>query len=132
MHIQKPIDDEIVNESDLKSLGNHIESKIKFAGKITSDMTNIERVIDITPANQDMTVTDSDLESMPGDEIKLVSRFEAAESNVEENDKPKTKAELSKSEEVTADNVLDELANMDINMNASADKPSISDPLGHF
>ncbi|GJW64167.1 retrovirus-related pol polyprotein from transposon TNT 1-94 [Tanacetum coccineum] len=119
--IQKPIDEEIVNESDLKSLGNVSFDDLSLGAN--------ESPYDTKSEIKDMTVTNSDLESMPEDEIKSVSRFEAAKSDVEENDKPKTKAELSKSEEVTADNVLDELANMAINMNASAEKPSISEPL---
>ncbi|GJY88837.1 hypothetical protein Tco_0503465 [Tanacetum coccineum] len=67
--------------------------------------------------------------SMPGDEIELVFGLEAAESDDEKNDKPKTKVELSKSEEATADNVLDELADMATNMNASVDKLSMLDPV---
>ncbi|GJY78747.1 hypothetical protein Tco_0484548 [Tanacetum coccineum] len=46
------------------------------------------------------------------------------------------KKSFSKADEVATDNVLDELVEMansqDKNMNASAEKPSESDPLGHL
>ncbi|GJR19283.1 hypothetical protein Tco_0967810 [Tanacetum coccineum] len=63
---------------------------------------------------------DPDLHSMPDDEVESVFGFEAAKSTYEENDKAKTKVELTQSEEATANNILDEITNL----NAFANKPS--------
>ncbi|GJW02947.1 hypothetical protein Tco_1561803 [Tanacetum coccineum] len=108
----KPIDEEIVKESDIKSLGNYIESKIKFVGKATSDITKVERVIDITPANQDMTKANSNLESMPGDNLESLSGFETKESDHDDDIHSVHKEELTKDDEKAADNMIDELVDM--------------------
>ncbi|GJY55969.1 reverse transcriptase domain-containing protein [Tanacetum coccineum] len=66
---------------------------------------------------------DSDLESMPDDEIESVSGFEDAK-------------ELSMADETVADNVIDKLVDMentqDANLNVSVDKPTELDPLSHL
>ncbi|GJS77696.1 retrovirus-related pol polyprotein from transposon TNT 1-94 [Tanacetum coccineum] len=67
---------------------------------------------------------DSDLKSMPNDEVESIFGFVAAESTNEENDTVETKVKLTQSEEDTADNILDEMTAP----NAFANKPS--DPLG--
>ncbi|GJY11147.1 hypothetical protein Tco_0379332 [Tanacetum coccineum] len=73
-----------------------------------------ERVED--PAN-------SDLHAMPDDDIMLISRFEAVDSNDKGTKFTTSKVYLTQSEEATADNILDEMADL----KASADKQS--DPL---
>ncbi|GJZ25445.1 retrovirus-related pol polyprotein from transposon TNT 1-94 [Tanacetum coccineum] len=79
---------------------------------------------------------DSDLESMPDDEIESVSGFEVDDDEEEEDDHSKDKAELSKTNEAVADDMIDELVDManskDANLNASANKPIESDPIGHL
>ncbi|GJW04354.1 hypothetical protein Tco_1563210 [Tanacetum coccineum] len=78
-----------------------------------------------------MQEVDSDLESMPDDEILFVSGFEEANDNDSENVK-----ELSVVDEPTADNVIDELVDMantqDANLNISAAKATDSNPLGYL
>ncbi|GJR15009.1 hypothetical protein Tco_0797661 [Tanacetum coccineum] len=69
---------------------------------------------------------ESDLESMPGDEIGSVSESENLESD--EDDTHSQNVELSKSEERDANNLIDELADM----NAFTDKPSLIDSLGQL
>ncbi|GJX40748.1 hypothetical protein Tco_0255738 [Tanacetum coccineum] len=72
---------------------------------------------------------------MPGDEIESVSGFEAVETK-DDDTQSQHKEELSKSKETVADNVLDGLADManshNVEINASTEKPSLSDPLGHL
>ncbi|GJT04155.1 hypothetical protein Tco_0838617 [Tanacetum coccineum] len=70
------------------------------------------------------------------DEIEFLYWFEADDDDDDEDDNSKNKEELSKTDEAAIDNVLDELVDMansqDANINASADKPAKSDPLGHL
>ncbi|GJT94347.1 retrovirus-related pol polyprotein from transposon TNT 1-94, partial [Tanacetum coccineum] len=68
--------------------------------------------------------TDSNLHSMLDDEVESISRFEAADSNEEGTENTEPKVTLTQSEEATADNILDEMADL----KASADK--LSNPLG--
>ncbi|GJS69564.1 retrovirus-related pol polyprotein from transposon TNT 1-94 [Tanacetum coccineum] len=70
-----------------------------------------------------ISVADSDLHSIPDDEVESISRFKAADSNKEGIENTKTKATLTQSEEGTADNILDDM----VDLKASANKPS--DPL---
>nr|GEX57394.1 hypothetical protein [Tanacetum cinerariifolium] len=93
------------------------EPLIKFIGTVYSDVEDDS--------------TDSDLRSMPGNDIVSLSGFKAEESDGDDIHSVH-KEELSKSEEATAENVLDELADMARNMNSLVDKPSLSDPLGHL
>nr|GEY32174.1 retrovirus-related Pol polyprotein from transposon TNT 1-94 [Tanacetum cinerariifolium] len=58
-------------------------------------------------SDQVMQTADSDLESMPGDEIGSLSGFEADESDSDDH-KSKHKEELLKTDETAADNVLDD------------------------
>ncbi|GKA35238.1 hypothetical protein Tco_0721729 [Tanacetum coccineum] len=69
---------------------------------------------------------DYDLASMPNDEIGSLSGSQSSETK--EDDKQSQHKELSKSKERDADNILDEM----VDMNAFADKPSLSDPIGHL
>ncbi|GJR78556.1 hypothetical protein Tco_0149341 [Tanacetum coccineum] len=82
-----------------------------------------------------MEEVDSDLDSMPGDEIESLFGFKADETD-DDHHQYKHKEELSKTGKVAADNIIDELVDMantqDVNLNASADKPNESDPLGHL
>nr|GEW26792.1 hypothetical protein [Tanacetum cinerariifolium] len=82
--------------------------------------------------NQIMKEVDSDLESMPADDIVSVSGFKVDETD-DDDKQSEYKEEFSKADEVAADNVIDELVEManfqDKNMNASTKNPSESDPL---
>nr|GEW51012.1 hypothetical protein [Tanacetum cinerariifolium] len=81
--------------------------------------------------DQEMAEVDSDLESMPDDEIESVSGFEEADDDDSENAE-----ELSVADEAVVDDVIDELVDMaksqDANLNVSAAKATNSDPLGHL
>nr|GEV21566.1 hypothetical protein [Tanacetum cinerariifolium] len=61
--------------------------------------------------DKELTEVDSDLESIPDDEIDSVSRFEANTDDNEENHS-KHKEELPKTDEATVDNIIDELADI--------------------
>ncbi|GJY98041.1 hypothetical protein Tco_0514951 [Tanacetum coccineum] len=111
------------------------KSEIKFIGKEKVvqkkhddcvKTTQIGCIIDL-----EMQKVDSDLESMPDDEILSVSRFKEADDDDFENAK-----DLSLTNEVGADNVVDELVDMantqDANLNIFAAKETNSDPLGHI
>ncbi|GJV77117.1 hypothetical protein Tco_1508701 [Tanacetum coccineum] len=136
----KPADAKKVQENIVERAYNIVEeehdeatdSGFKSLGNVTFEELNVN--IEESPFNNGSEIklihpeeADSDLESMPRDEIESVFGFEAAESDDEKNDKPETKVELSKSEEATTDNVLNELADMATNMNASVHKPSMLD-----
>ncbi|GKB30079.1 hypothetical protein Tco_0869480 [Tanacetum coccineum] len=60
--------------------------------------------------------------------------FEAEDDD--ENDNFENKAELSKTDEAVVDNMIDEMVDIansqNVNLNAFADKPTESDPLGHL
>ncbi|GJX02546.1 hypothetical protein Tco_0186459 [Tanacetum coccineum] len=90
------------------------ESEIKFV-KSYKPVTDNEEPL-FTSKESD-TKEDSELASIPDDEIGSPSAFQTSDTK-ESLSKPK----LSKSEEKDADNVLDELADL----RASADKPSES------
>nr|GEW69729.1 hypothetical protein [Tanacetum cinerariifolium] len=81
--------------------------------------------------DQEMTNADSDLESMPDDEIRYVSGFEDGDEDDFENAE-----DLSVANEAVADDVIDELVDMtksqDANLNVFAAKTTNSDPLGHL
>ncbi|GKF27270.1 hypothetical protein Tco_0083164 [Tanacetum coccineum] len=109
-----------------------IESRIKFVGKagLTLNLTNQEAGSLL--ADKELTKADSDLESMPDDEIESVSGFEADTNDDDEKNRYEHKEELSKTDEVVADNMIDELVNMAHSKDAFADKPAQSDLLGHI
>ncbi|GJW24432.1 retrovirus-related pol polyprotein from transposon TNT 1-94 [Tanacetum coccineum] len=110
------------------------ESEIKFVRKVDPKLNIDAQGVGSLIANKDLTEADSDLKSMPDDEIESVSGFEIDDDN--EDDHSEHKFRLSKTDEVTTDNVLDELVDMansqDANINAFSNKPAESDPLGHF
>ncbi|GJU69296.1 hypothetical protein Tco_1255555 [Tanacetum coccineum] len=82
--------------------------------------------LDLQHNDQLMNEADSVLGSMHVDDIVSLSGFEAEESDVDDIHSVH-KEELSNSEKGTADRV-----DMDKNTNASADKPSLSNPFGHL
>ncbi|GJZ78559.1 hypothetical protein Tco_0643396 [Tanacetum coccineum] len=138
----KPADAKEVQENIVEQAYNIVEeehdeatdSGFKLLGNVTFEELNVNT--EESPFDTRSKIkfihpeeADSDLESMPMDEIESVFRFEATKSDDEKNDKLETKVELSKCEEATADNVLNELAEMATNMNASVDKPSMLDPV---
>ncbi|GJY21937.1 retrovirus-related pol polyprotein from transposon TNT 1-94 [Tanacetum coccineum] len=84
------------------------DDHITFLGLVYEDMET------------DLDKADSDLHSLPDDEVESVYGFEAAESCAKEYVKAGSKVELTQSEEAYADNLLDEMTNL----NASADKRS--------
>ncbi|GKB22013.1 hypothetical protein Tco_0855936 [Tanacetum coccineum] len=84
------------------------EDHITFLGLVYEDMKT------------DLDKADSDLHLLPDDEVESVSGFEAAESSANEYVKAGSKVKLTQSEEAFADNLLDEMTNL----NASADKRS--------
>ncbi|GJV36048.1 hypothetical protein Tco_1408525 [Tanacetum coccineum] len=135
----------------MKPQNTNDEDQIKFMGNVYTDMEDdtsmndqnmypsavaIKTISGSLSIDQEVPTQDSDLESMLEDEVESAFGFNEAESIDDENDKADTKVELLKSEEATANNVLDEPTDMDDNKNASldasADKPSLSDPLGHL
>nr|GEU73976.1 retrovirus-related Pol polyprotein from transposon TNT 1-94 [Tanacetum cinerariifolium] len=138
-----PTTPEIVNESNIvkeevrdfgiTSLGNISLEELLAGHKNKED--DKEGVIDITPADQYMTHADSDLESMPGDELVSVYGFEIAETE-DDDTQSQHREQMSKSNELAIENVLDELADMANSQHtkiyASAEKPSLSNPLGHL
>nr|GFD14398.1 hypothetical protein [Tanacetum cinerariifolium] len=63
---------------------------------------------------------------MPNDDVMLISRFEAVDSNEKRTEITAIEVSLSQSEEATADNILDEMADL----KAFSDKQS--GPLGHL
>ncbi|GJR98982.1 hypothetical protein Tco_0271156 [Tanacetum coccineum] len=110
------------------------ESEIKFVRKVDPKLNINAQGVGSLIANKDLTEADSDLKSMPDDEIESVSGFEIDDDN--KDDHSEHKFGLSKTDEVTTDDVLDELVDMansqDANINAFSNKPAESDPLGHF
>ncbi|GJV18156.1 hypothetical protein Tco_1363479 [Tanacetum coccineum] len=109
--VQKLIDEEIVKvsnifeeevrDSEVTSLGNISLEELLAGHKNIKD--DKEGVIGITPADQDMTHTDSELESMPRDKIMSVFGFKTTE--IEDDDtQSQHKEEMSKSDELATDN----------------------------
>ncbi|GJR59843.1 retrovirus-related pol polyprotein from transposon TNT 1-94 [Tanacetum coccineum] len=115
------------------------KSKIKFDGKEKDflDMNDYGIEINLIGSSRDPEFQegDSDLESMPDNEIESVSGFEA-DTDDDQDNHSKHKEELSKYDEVADDNVIDELVDMahsqDTHVNASADNPAQSYPLRHL
>ncbi|GJW79119.1 hypothetical protein Tco_0140801 [Tanacetum coccineum] len=127
---------------------NDDEDQIKFMGFIYSDKEDdthvkpqevyddgIKITLNDSSKDADFQKADSGLESMHGDEIESVSGFEVAKIK-DDDTQSQHKEELSKSDEMAVDDVLDELADMtnaqNAKINAFAKKPSLSDPLGHL
>ncbi|GKC74937.1 hypothetical protein Tco_1125711 [Tanacetum coccineum] len=107
-----------------------IKSLKKFIGKevptFKYDDSQINDGIEIP-------LVDSDLEFMPGDEIKSLYGFEEAETD--DDTMYVYNEEFSKDDENADDNVIDELVDLakskDSTANASAAKPTQSDPIGY-
>ncbi|GJW62721.1 hypothetical protein Tco_0112056 [Tanacetum coccineum] len=124
--VEKPTNEEIVKEFGLKSMGDIPLDE--FGGADAKRFPNSydgSLVNDDSLSDQVMQEADSDLESIPGDEIESLYGFEADESD---NDDCQSmhKQELSKTDKAVADNILDEIAYManskNENVNASTDK----------
>ncbi|GKB17063.1 hypothetical protein Tco_0850986 [Tanacetum coccineum] len=89
----------------------HTESKIKFIGKEVPMIIVDSQPISVISEHQElhaksnkvMKDADSDLESMPGDEIESLSGFEAESNN--DDTQSVHKEELSKADEATTNNV---------------------------
>ncbi|GJT67301.1 putative retrotransposon gag domain, aspartic peptidase domain protein [Tanacetum coccineum] len=144
---KRPKKNKIPSSSDLKASKDVRHSdddyQIKFMGPIYSDMDDdadakdegIEITLDDSFKNNEVHEAESDLESMPRDEIESVSGFKATKTE-DDDTQSQHKKELSNSEENVVDNVLDELADManshNIEFNSFATKPSLSDPLGYL
>nr|GEW22919.1 reverse transcriptase domain-containing protein [Tanacetum cinerariifolium] len=108
-------------DSDLHSVGDvTLKSLNEPADESPYDTVSEIKVI------KSIFQDDYDLESMPGDEIGLVS--ESKTSAYEEDDIHSSHKELSNSEERDADNIIKEMADM----NAFAEKPSVSNPFSHL
>ncbi|GJT40438.1 hypothetical protein Tco_0940303 [Tanacetum coccineum] len=105
-------------------------------GSVHQTMHNDDAQITLIVSSRDTKIqeADSDLESMPDDELESIFGFEAGDDD--ENANSENKAELSKTDKATADHMFDELVyianSQDAHLNAFADKPSESDPLGHL
>ncbi|GKA07375.1 retrovirus-related pol polyprotein from transposon TNT 1-94 [Tanacetum coccineum] len=108
------------------------ESKIKVVKRFQPHQTNDEdQITFLGPIYDELDQrvekpTDSNLHSMLDDEVESISGFEAADSNEEGTKNTEPKVTLTQSEEATADNIPNEMADL----KASADKPL--DPLGHL
>ncbi|GJT76859.1 retrovirus-related pol polyprotein from transposon TNT 1-94 [Tanacetum coccineum] len=122
--VQKLIDEEFVKEFGLESVRDiPLEEFGGADAKLDTDESPYDTESEIKRVEEP---ADSGLHFMPDDEVMLISRFEAAESNDKGTEFTETKVSLTHSEEATADNILDEMATL----KAFADKPS--DPLGHL
>ncbi|GJZ33969.1 hypothetical protein Tco_0579405 [Tanacetum coccineum] len=108
------------------------EFEIKVVKRFQQPQTNgvgLCSLEDVTYDKMDQRVeelVDSDLHSMPDDEVESIFGFETADSNEEGTENIKPKVTLTQSKEATTNNILDEMADL----KASTDKPS--DPLGHL
>ncbi|GJW84367.1 hypothetical protein Tco_0157512 [Tanacetum coccineum] len=129
--VQKSIVEEEVRGYGITSMGNvSFEELMDQYETKEADKDDSE-----SPFDRIMKEVNSDLESLPADDIVSVSGFEADETD-DDDKQSEYKQEFSEAYEVAADNVLDELVEMancqDKNINASAEKLSESDPLGHL
>ncbi|GJX91906.1 hypothetical protein Tco_0345232 [Tanacetum coccineum] len=100
-----------------------IESEIKVVKRFHLPQTNDEVQITFLGSVHDEIVeepTDSYLHLILDDDVVSVFGFEASKSFNGESDKAETKVELSQSNKVAADNILDEMTTL----NAFADQPS--------
>ncbi|GJY91451.1 hypothetical protein Tco_0506647 [Tanacetum coccineum] len=95
-------------KSETKFIGKEVPKFIYNGSQVNEDAN---QGTGFSLFDQVMQEADSDLESMPGDKIESLSGFEADESDDDDLDMANSKNE---------------------NVNASADKPSQSDPLGHL
>ncbi|GJX44977.1 hypothetical protein Tco_0261653 [Tanacetum coccineum] len=102
------------------------ESKIKIVKRFNPTSNDEESLFTSVTKEFSVIGEASDLESMPGDKIGSVSASETIGSLEDDIHSPQIK--LSKSEERDVDEILAELADL----NASADKPSLSDHLGNL
>ncbi|GKC83973.1 hypothetical protein Tco_1139690, partial [Tanacetum coccineum] len=117
---------EVVEESGIKSLGNvsfdelyghdldmgadespfDTQSEIKFVRNVKPTLNLTYQGSGSLLAHRELTEADLDLESMSDDEIELVSRFKADTDDDEENHF-EHKEDLSKTDEVAVDNMID-------------------------
>ncbi|GKC45121.1 retrotransposon protein, putative, ty1-copia subclass [Tanacetum coccineum] len=112
--VQEQINEEVKEDFGIKSLGN-----VSFDELYRHDMD--------TGADE----SPFDIESKTKFVGKLVSGFEADTDDNEDN-RSEHKEELSKTDEVVGDNMIDELIDIAHSKDASADNPAKSDPLGHL
>nr|GEV38097.1 putative reverse transcriptase domain-containing protein [Tanacetum cinerariifolium] len=159
--IEDEVEDPLATDSGIMSLGNITFNEL-YRNDANRDVEespfDIKSEISVSFMDHDMTGADSNLESMPNDDIESASGFEADD---DEDDNFENKSELSKTNEAAADNmislenlneaaadnVIDELSktasgfeaelvdmdsSQDANLNASDDKLSETDPLGHL
>ncbi|GKB44065.1 hypothetical protein Tco_0889007 [Tanacetum coccineum] len=95
-------------ESEIKFIGNEVLKFIYNGSQVNEDATQGNG---FSPSDQVMQEADSDLESVPCDEIESLSGFEADVS--EDDDRQSVhKEELTKTDEAAANNVIDELVDM--------------------
>nr|GEX58448.1 hypothetical protein [Tanacetum cinerariifolium] len=114
-------DDVELVDSDLHSIGDvTLKSLNEPADESPYDTVSEIKVI------KSIFQDNYDLESMPGDEIGLVSKSKT--SAYEEDDIHSLHKKLSNSEERDADNIIKEMADM----NAFAENPSLSNPFSHL
>ncbi|GKB15728.1 hypothetical protein Tco_0849651 [Tanacetum coccineum] len=102
------------------------ESKIKIVKRFKPTINDEESPFTSVTKEFSVIGEASDLESMSGDKIGSVSTSETIGSLEDDIHSPQIK--LSKSKERDVDEILAELADL----NASADKPSLSDHLGNL
>nr|GEU63188.1 hypothetical protein [Tanacetum cinerariifolium] len=154
MQVHEKIVEEAMKDSWITSVGNvpfelyghdtdmdadespfNSDSEIKFIGKEKGVQKKHDDVVETIQIGYtidlEMQEVDSDLESMPDDEILSVFRFEEAYDDDFKNAK-----DLSVSNEVGANNVVDELVDMAntqyVNLNIYVAKETNSDPHGHL
>ncbi|GJV99083.1 hypothetical protein Tco_1554335 [Tanacetum coccineum] len=112
MQVQKSIVEEEVREFGIKSLGD--VSLDEFGGadaNLDADESPFDTETEIKFIGKEQEA-DSDLESVPGDEIESLSGFEADVS--EDDDRQSVhKEELTKTDEAAANNVIDEVAHLE-------------------
>nr|GEV07635.1 hypothetical protein [Tanacetum cinerariifolium] len=143
MQVHETIVEEAVEEPELTSLGNitfeelyghadespfNTEYKIKFIGKVDPNLNVDNQGASSLLIDKEMTNSDSNLESMPDNEIEFVSKFKEGD-----DDESKHAEELSMEDEAAADDVIVELVDMennqDANLDTSATKPTYPYPL---
>ncbi|GKD69898.1 retrovirus-related pol polyprotein from transposon TNT 1-94 [Tanacetum coccineum] len=118
--VQKSIDKEFVKESEIESLGIiPLEEFGRADAKLDADESPYDTEFEIKVVKKFQP-------PQTDDEDQITFLGPAADSNEEGTENTKTKVTLTQSEEVTANNILDEMADI----KDSTDKPS--DPLGHL
>ncbi|GJU89719.1 hypothetical protein Tco_1302142 [Tanacetum coccineum] len=121
------------------------EDQITFLGPVYDEMDTdpnmftiktISGSLSIVQKDVDPNKVDSGLVSMPEYDIELVDDFDVAGSETDDTIKSKPKVNMSKSEEASVDQLLDELDELArtkcSTLDTFADKNADSDPLGHL